>query len=100
MSNKIIDMHSLYNTGSLITRHSVDDLEKLFPPEEKQLQLDFANIQYSSRSFFDELYARMDEWKKKDISIEIINLSQELLPLAKIVEDQKKNNSEIRFEPL
>jgi hypothetical protein len=100
MSSKIIDVYSLYKSESLITRHSVDDLEKLFPNNVSQIQLDFTQIRFSSRSFFDELYARMYEWKKQNISVKIIHLSPELAPLAKIVEDQKKNQTEIRFEPL
>ena len=56
MSDKTIKVSELYQSSSLITRDAARDLFNVISHlPETYIKLDFSNVQYASRSFFDEL---------------------------------------------
>ena len=90
--NNVINIFNFFNSESVITRYGAQDLGKYLQDiSEKEIILDFKNINYTSRSFIDELNNEINELKKIDKKIIFINQSEDTKKLFDLVKNQKKN---------
>lgn len=91
MLDKTIKISDFIRSSSLITRDAARDLFKTISVlPESQIILDFSDIAYASRSFFDELNGNQNKLKLLGKVVEYINLPDSLVQL-----NQKVTNSYI-----
>ena len=101
MSNKFINISQLYNTSSLITRQCARELYRVISKsDEKNITLDFSQILYASRSFFDELNNFQNILKSQGKKVEYINIKEDLQPLLQIVINRAKSKQRISYKDL
>lgn len=64
-------------------------------PRKENIEIDFSNVDFISRSFADEILHLKDEMKKRDIIIQFSNTNNEVENMLKIVTSQvpKKQRS-------
>jgi hypothetical protein len=82
---KVINIAQQLNSSTVITRESAREIFtylKTLP--ESEIILDFANVAFASRSFFDELYSLKIEAKSLK-TIEFINLNRDLQALLDLI---------------
>ena len=91
MSKTIILKEYLKST-SLVTRQSVRDLfDMIQKSNDKVIILDFKDMEFASRSFFDELNEKQS--KLLDKKVEFINLNPDLQKLSEFVTSSSKAKS-------
>ena len=101
MSNKKINIGELLQASSMITRQGACELYNLISKlPENNITLDFSQILYASRSFFDELNNFQNILKSQGKKVEYININEDLQPLLQIVINSAKSRKRISYEDL
>lgn len=86
MSDKIIHLRDVFNSSSLITRQAARDLfDMIQHSPETRIALDFNGIEYSSRSFFDELISKEPLFMPLGKSVTFVNVSRDLEQMMELV---------------
>lgn len=89
--SKTIDLKEYLKSTSLVTRQSVRDLfDMIEKSEDKIIILDFQDMEFASRSFFDELNDKQSKSNKK---VEFVNLNLDLQKLSEFVANSSKAKS-------
>lgn len=93
-----LPLDEAFNTSSLVTRQAARKLiQKINELDVPTIALDFTNINYASRSFFNELVHCINHVNSsKDKFIEIKNLNDDLLQIYDFVLKFKKDRSVIK----
>ena len=79
MSDKIIRLRDAFNSSSLVTRQAARDLfDMIQHSPETRIALDFDGIEYSSRSFFDELLSKEPLFMPLGKNVTFVNVSRDL----------------------
>jgi len=96
-----IDLASLI-AKNIATRQSAELIRsEIFriAPLKENIEIDFSNVDFISRSFADEILHLKDEVKKRDIAIQFSNTNNEVENMLKIVTSQvSKKQRSIDFE--
>lgn len=88
-NKKTFYFNKFVNSTSLATREIAREVcEEIEKMSAKQIILDFSNIEYASRSFFDELNNRLDNIIRHK-KVEIIHLNKNLNVLYQLVRTPK-----------
>lgn len=75
----------------LIFRDEINYLKKIIKKEKnKSIYLDFSKVSFFSRSFGDELLNMLEDFRKNNSAIKIINLKPKLKIFLKRIEKRKK----------
>ena len=98
MSNKKINIGELLQASSLITRQDACELySHISKSPENNITLDFSQILYASRSFFDELNNFQKILKSEGKKVEYININEDLQPLLQIVINRAKSKHRMNY---
>lgn len=101
MSDRIIDISKLFSSQSLVTRQAARDLFTLIAQmPENPIILDLSQIDFASRSFFDEFNSYENEFKLSGKKVKMINLNDNLAPLFKMVKESSKTISNISYDSI
>ncbi len=88
----------MFSSNSLVTRQAARDLfDFISHLPESDITLDFAQSNFASRSFFNELISFESKLKLLSKKITIINLNENLSPLLEIVRNSSKMLSSISY---
>ena len=81
-----IHLHNDLHTASLVTRQTATELARFIDNmEAAAIDIDFTDIQFASRSFFDQLYYHLEELKKAGKAIQLLNMTLALEQLYQLV---------------
>ncbi len=98
MLDKVINLATIFESSSLILRQTAKELaDIILKSKENNIILDFTNINYASRSFFDELNGAMQTFKKANKIIDFINMNENIENLFKMVLATSKNKSDFTY---
>lgn len=98
MSDRTLYLKDVFKSSSLITRESARELFRLISEiPEKRIILNFENIDFASRSFFDELNSKMSQIKLLGKEIEFINLVSQISELYRLVKGASKSKSSFSY---
>ncbi len=93
-SEEVIRPFDLYKSVSLISRQMAKDIYLLaLRMNQREVMVDFENIQFAGRSFFNEMYNAQMVLHDKNISLRFINLSPPLFSLYEMVKQLRDNKS-------
>lgn len=93
MSKSILQIADIFDSQSLVTRQAARDLAKpVTDIADSIVVLDFSDINYASRSFFDELNSLQNELKTTK-KIEILNLNANLTDLLNLIKSSSRVKS-------
>lgn len=99
MSDNVINISDLFSSNSLITRQAARDLfTYISHMPENSIILDFSQIDYASRSFFDEFNSYESKFKLLGKKVDITNINDNLASLLKMVKENAKSMSSISYE--
>lgn len=99
MSSSIINISEVFSAQSLVTRQAARDLfEIVVKNPNDNIILDFTNIDYASRSFFDELNSFEKEYKSLGKKVEMQNINPQLVSLYNLVRTRIKSSSRISYK--
>lgn len=96
MSNNRIILFEVFGAESIVTRTAARTLLDIISRiQDSNVFVDFEQIKFASRSFFDELYSFKNKFQLLGKHIEFVNMPDSLLQLANIVENTNstRNNS-------
>jgi len=96
MSVNQIILADVFHSESLVTRTAAKSLlEAISTSPDSKILLDFSDIKFASRSFFDELHSYKSKFILLGKKVEFINLDKSLNQLLRIVEhtNSAKNHS-------
>lgn len=98
MSDKIYKIAEFFNSASLISRQAAKKLcEEVAKLKENTVILDFKNIDFASRSFFDQLNSEMGSLRLANKQVELINLNKNLSELLKLVKKAARSDFHITY---
>jgi anti-anti-sigma regulatory factor len=101
MSDKIINISELFSSHSLVTRQAARDLFALISHmPDNSIILDLSQIDFASRSFFDELNSYESKFRLLGKKVEIININDNLISLLQLVKERAKTMSSISYESI
>lgn len=101
MSGKTYEMAEFFGSTSLISRQAAKKLcEEIARLKVGNVTLDFKNVDFASRSFFDQLNSGISDLKLANKQIELINLSENLKELLKLVKNVAKSGIHITYKHL
>lgn len=93
-----INLAAFATSPNLATRQIARELaDTLMHSTEKQITLDFSDIEYASRSFFDELNAAMSKIALLGKTVEFQNLNEDLEKLYNYVKETARSNSSLSY---
>ena len=97
----IINLAAFATSPNLATRQIARELvDTLVHSTERQITLDFSEIEYASRSFFDELNAAMSKIALLGKTVEFRNLSEDLEKLHNFVKETARSKSSFSYASL
>lgn len=92
MSDKIIHLRDVFNSSSLVTRQAARELfDMIQHSAETRIALDFDGIEYSSRSFFDELLSKEPLFMPLGKSVTFVNVSHDLQQTMDLVKNPSRS---------
>ncbi|MBW8049566.1 MAG: hypothetical protein FVQ77_04355 [Cytophagales bacterium] len=98
MSNEVINISQLFNASGLITRQAARDLfDILSKSTENNINLDFSEISYATRSFFDELHSHRTKLNLLGKKVRFIKLNENLRSLLDLVEKKSRYKNSITY---
>lgn len=102
MYNKeVIHLNQFAHSSSLTTRQMARELfEEIKMSGEKKVVLDFKDIQYASRSFFDELNSKISILKRREKQVQCIHLNRSLNQLQRLVIKAAKCHTKFSYPSL
>ena len=101
MSDKIINISELFSSYSLMTRQAARDLfTYISHMTENSIILDLSEIEYASRSFFDEFNSYESKFKLLGKKVDITNINDNLVSLFQMVKEKAKTMSSISYESM
>jgi hypothetical protein len=93
-----INVAAFAASPNLATRQIARELaDTLMHSTEKQITLDFREVEHASRSFFDELNAAMSKIALLGKTVEFCNLSEDLEKLHNFVKETARSNSSFSY---
>ena len=93
-----INLAAFATSPNLATRQIARELaDVLMHSMEKQITLDFSDVEYASRSFFDELNAAMSKIALLGKTVEFRNLNEDLEKLYNYVKETARSNSSLSY---
>jgi len=98
MLNNKVYIKDFFESESMISRQTARELyEHIKNMKSKVVELDFRDVKYASRSFFDELNCKMGFLRLFNTEVKIVNLNENLSRLLDIVLNVKERTySDIR----
>lgn len=98
MLDKTIKLSEKYNSSSLITRQAARELFiAIAETKEERIILDFSNIEFASRSFFDELNSQMNKANLLGKNIKLISIDENIKKLYDLVVKASKSKTSISY---
>lgn len=92
--NKTIMLSDHFKSTSLITRQAARDIFELISTlSETDIVLDFHNIEFATRSFFDEYHSNERKFKLLGKKVNFLNMNEGLSKLYDFVIKQSKSTS-------
>lgn len=84
----------------LISREAVDLLFSELKYSNTELELDFSNVEFMSRSYADQFHKTKQEYEKNNnVRIHIINANEEMINMLQVVA-KTQNSGERTFEKI
>jgi anti-anti-sigma regulatory factor len=101
MSDKIINISNLFSSHSLVTRQAARDIFELISQmPENSIILDLAQIDFASRSFFDELNNYENTFRLSGKKVEIINMNDHIASLLQMVKEKVDTTRGVSYESI
>jgi len=98
MSAKRIKLNEVFASSSAITRQAAREIfDMISRLPEQEVVLDFENVNFASRSFFDELLSKQDQLNLLGKKIEFSHMKEDLKMLQNIVIETKQSRSSITY---
>lgn len=98
MLNNTIYISKMIDSQSLITRQAARNLfTQISSMQESVVYVDFAGINFASRSFFDELNSSQNKLKLLGKQLEFQNLNDSLSSLLEIVKTTSHMRSSVNY---
>lgn len=96
--NQIISLSDLFKSSSLIARQAARELFDIVSKTSQiEIVLDFKNIDFASRSFFDELNSQSGKINLLGKKVEFINLNENLKKLLEMVVSESKSKNSVSY---
>jgi hypothetical protein len=84
----------------LISREAVDLLFENLNSSVSEIELDFSNVEFMSRSYADQFYkAKLNFEQRHNIQIHIVNANEEVINMLQVV-SKTQNSNERAFEKI
>jgi anti-anti-sigma regulatory factor len=101
MSNKTINLATLFNSSSLITRQTAQEVFNIISESpEEMIILDFSQIKFASRSFFDELNNLKSKISLLGKQVKFMNLNKHIEKLLQLVVNAEKSKSSFSYSSI
>lgn len=98
MLNKTINLAEFFNSSSLITRQAAQEVFNIISESpEKVIILDFSQIKFASRSFFDEFNSLKSKISLLGKRVKFANLNDHIAKLFQLVVDAEKSKSSLSY---
>lgn len=96
MSN--FNLENFFNSSSLITRQAARELfDFISKTPDNNIVLDFFNVNFATRSFFDEFNSKMSNLKLLGKNVSFINQNENIKCISDIVINSSKQRSSLSY---
>lgn len=93
-----INLADVFKSSSLISRQAARELFEIISREQSsEIILDFKDINFASRSFFDELNSQHNKINLLGKKVEFVNLNENLTKLLEIVISESKSKNSLSY---